>query len=156
MNKRRRDLFRDKEHLVRMAGIFAAGIALFLGLQVLLVPDTFGLYGHYRAAAITDAGARPVTYAGRAACAGCHGPQTETLKGGKHATLGCEGCHGPLVRHARKPAAEKPRKLDAKKLCPVCHAMNAARPAWFKQVQVQEHSSGEACDSCHQPHAPQM
>jgi hypothetical protein len=156
MSKPRRDLFKDKEHLVRMAGIFAIGVLLFLVLQFLFVPDTFGLYGHYRAAAITDVAAKPVTYAGRAACAGCHAAQADTLKAGKHTTLGCEACHGALARHARKPSAEKPRTLDTKKLCPVCHAVNAARPAWFKQVQVQEHSSGEACDTCHQPHTPQL
>lgn len=156
MSKQRRDLFKDNEHLVRMAGIFAAGIVLFLGLQLLLVPKTFGLYGHYRAAAITEGAAKPMTYAGRAACGACHQPILEVQKSGKHASVGCEACHGALLGHARKPASEKPAKLDTKNLCPSCHAMNTARPTWFKQVNVQEHSSGEACDTCHQPHAPQM
>lgn len=156
MNKRRRELFKDKEHLVRMAGIFAVGLILFLVLQLLLVPDTFGLYGHYRAAAITDAAAKPLAHAGRAWCGSCHQPVVEAQKAGKHASLGCEACHGALIRHARTPASEKPRKLEAATLCPACHAANIARPEWFKQVNVQQHSGGEACDTCHQPHAPQM
>lgn len=156
MSKPKRSLFKDKEHLVRMAGIFAVGILLFLGLQALLVPKTFGLYGHYRAAAIGEVAALPMAFAGRASCAGCHAAALEVQKAGKHATLGCEACHGALLAHALKPASVKPAKLDAKKLCPVCHAANTARPPWFKQVNVQEHSSGEACDTCHQPHAPQM
>lgn len=156
MSKRRRDLFKDKEHLVRMAGIFAAGIVLFLLLQFLLVPKTFGRYGHYRASAIGDAAAHPLKYAGRAACSSCHAPVLEVHQGGKHARVGCEACHGALVEHARKPASVKPPALDSKKLCPACHAVSISRPAWFKQVNVQEHSSGEACDTCHQPHAPQM
>src|SRR5829696_5436932 len=77
MSKQRRDLFKDKEHLVRMAGIFAVGVVVFLGLQALLVPKTFGLYGHYRAAAITEVAAQPMSYAGRASCAACHQPVLE-------------------------------------------------------------------------------
>lgn len=156
MSKRRRDLFKDKEHLVRMAGIFAVGVVTFFGLQALLVPKTFGLYGHYRAAAINEVAAKPMSYAGRAACGACHQPVLEVQKGGKHAAVGCEACHGALLAHARKPASEKAVRPDTKKLCPVCHAMNTARPAWFKQVDVEKHSAGEACGTCHQPHAPQM
>ena len=63
MSKPRRDLFKDKEHLVRMAGIFAIGFTLFLVLQALLVPDTFGLYGHYRAAAISSPSSAPTSIA---------------------------------------------------------------------------------------------
>jgi hypothetical protein len=156
MSKRRRDLFKDKEHLLRMAGIFAGGIVLFLVMHMLLVPKTFGLYGHYRAAAMSDVAAKPLSYAGRAACAECHANVVELQKAGKHATLGCEACHGPQLRHAGQPMDVKPVKLDTKKLCPTCHTANPARPKWFKQVKVQEHSSGEACDTCHQPHSPQM
>lgn len=156
MGNRRRDLFKDKEHLVRMAGIFATGIVLFLALRMLLVPKSFGRYGHYRAAAISDAAAKPLSFAGRAACNECHASVTETQKGGKHASLGCEACHGPQRRHATQPVDVKPVKLDTLKLCPVCHAANPARPKWFKQVNVREHSAGAACDTCHQPHSPQI
>jgi len=156
MSRRRRDLFKDKEHLVRMAGIFAIGITIFLILQMALVPKTFGLYGHYRASAIGDESRKPLTYAGRAACAQCHGPVVEVQKGGKHATLGCEGCHGALRQHALDPARVKPRALDAKKLCPACHEANIAKPKWLKQVNTAEHSMGETCTTCHQPHAPQL
>jgi len=156
MSKRRRYLFKDKEHLVRMAGIFAVGIVIFLGLQMALVPKTFGLYGHYRAAAITDESSKPLAYAGRAACATCHQAVIDVHKGGTHARLGCESCHGPLLKHSIDPAHAKAQKPDAKKLCPVCHEMNIARPKWFKQVKSAEHSSGEPCNTCHQPHSPKI
>lgn len=156
MSKRKRDLFQDKEHLVRMAGIFAAGIALFLGLQFVLVPDTFGLYGHYRASAIGEETRKPRVYAGRAACGTCHGAQAGALKDGKHATLGCEACHGPLMKHAVDPRGSKAARPAAATLCPVCHERNVARPQWHKQVDSREHSGGESCNTCHQPHAPQM
>lgn len=154
MTQRRRPLFEDKQHLVRMAGIFAVGIAIFLGLQLLLVPDTFGLYGHYRAAAIGEEMRKPRTFAGRAVCANCHGPQVEVHKSGKHAMLGCEACHGALLGHAANPRNVKVAKPSAKLLCPTCHEKNIARPKWLKQVDAPEHSGGERCDSCHQPHSP--
>jgi hypothetical protein len=80
----------------------------------------------------------------------------EVHKNGKHARLGCEVCHGPLLKHTLEPARVKPGKPDAKRLCPVCHEANIAKPKWFKQVKSAEHSSGEACNTCHQPHAPQI
>ncbi|MGZ5445968.1 MAG: hypothetical protein ACXW31_13550 [Thermoanaerobaculia bacterium] len=156
MNKRGRNLFKDKEHLVRMAGIFALGIIAFLVLQLLLVPDTFGLYGHYRAAAIDDEMRKPITYAGRASCARCHAAVVDVQKAGKHATLGCEGCHGPLLKHVGAPSREKPLKLSTTKVCPVCHEANIARPKGHKQVNSAEHSGGEPCDTCHSVHAPEM
>ena len=156
MSNRGRDLLKDREHLFRMAGIFIAGILLFFALQRMFVPSSFGAFGHYRGDAIDESAAKPLVHAGRAACAGCHAEQASAQKAGKHARLGCEGCHGALARHAANPVSEHPRKLDTKRLCPTCHAMNSARPEWFKQVNVQEHSSGEACNTCHQPHAPQM
>jgi hypothetical protein len=156
MSKRRRPLFENKEHLLRMAVIFAAGIAVFLTLQLALVPKSFGVYGHYRAAALDEEAKKGRAFGGRASCARCHPQQVETLKGGKHLTLGCEACHGALAAHAASRGNVAAADLDAKKLCPVCHEKNVARPAWFKQVDTREHSGGEACDTCHQPHAPQM
>ena len=152
----RRNLFQDKEHLVRMAGIFALGIVVFLALQFALVPDTFGLYGHYRASAITEETRKPLVYAGRQACNSCHAAVAEGQHKGKHATLGCEGCHGALMQHVAAPRKVKPAKLDAAKLCANCHEKNVARPKTHKQVNAAEHSSGEVCTTCHDAHAPQM
>lgn len=156
MSNRGRDLFQDKQHLVRMAGIFAAGIAVFLVLQLLLVPRTFGLYGHYRASAIGEEMNKSLAFAGRAACGTCHAAQASLHESGKHATLGCEGCHGPLMKHTVNPRVHKAAKPAVASLCPRCHEMNVARPKWHKQVDAKEHSGGESCNTCHPPHAPQM
>ena len=42
----------------------------------LLVPSDFGVYGFYRAGALNDVKARPIAYAGRAACEECHAAPT--------------------------------------------------------------------------------
>ena len=148
------DLFRHGRHLIRVAGLFLAGVLVFLVLQVLLVPEGFGVYGHYRAGAIEENRARPVSFAGRAACVECHSDVPDTMKGGRHQTIRCEACHGPLAGHAGDPAEKKAVRPDSKALCARCHAANAARPARFPQVEIADHMGGEACTTCHVAHQP--
>lgn len=64
--------FKDANHLIRLAAIFAIGTLLFVVVRAQMVPDDFGRYGHYRAGAIDDERARTPVHAGQAACAGCH------------------------------------------------------------------------------------
>jgi Cytochrome c554 and c-prime len=147
-------LFGHREHLVRVAGLFLAGIAVFVVLQSLLIPEGFGRYGHYRAGALDDARAHPVVYAGRAACLDCHADAAEATKGGGHARVHCEACHGPLAAHAGDPSEHKAHKPDAAVLCARCHQSNVARPADFPQKDRAEHAGDEPCTTCHVAHRP--
>ena len=156
MSDKGKGLFENTQHLLRMAVIFGIGVGIFLLMRLLLVPEGFGKYGHYRAPAITDNMAKPIAYAGRAACANCHPDVVEERKDSKHAIIGCEACHGALAKHATDPSKFKAVKPEAKTLCHVCHEANVARPKWFKQVNSVEHSGGDACDGCHMPHSPDM
>ncbi len=146
--------FKDKEHLVRMAALFAAGVVLFVIARAVLVPKGFGLYGHYRAGALADNKARPVVHAGRAACGECHTDKKDELAAGKHAGVGCEACHGPLAKHAEDPSALKPTKPEPKALCLRCHLVNVAKPKTFPQVDPKTHMDGADCHGCHASHAP--
>ena len=146
--------FGHKEHLARMAALFGVGIVAFLVLQALLVPRSFGVYGHYRAKALEENRARPVAFAGRAACVECHSDVPDAMKGGPHAGVHCEACHGPLAAHAGDPTEKKALRPDSRVLCARCHAANVARPARFPQVDPAEHSGGEACTTCHAAHNP--
>src|SRR5512141_1752826 len=96
-------LFEHKGHLVRVAGLFLAGVVVFLVMQALLVPKGFGVYGHYRAGSLEENRARPVAFAGRAACVDCHSDVADAAKGGRHEAVRCEACHGPLAGHAGDP-----------------------------------------------------
>jgi hypothetical protein len=145
---------RDKEHLLRMAALFAAGFVLFVIAKGLLVPTGFGLYGHYRAGALADVRKRPVAFAGRATCVECHTEEGDALKGGKHAGVGCEACHGALARHTEDPSASKAVKPDPNTICVTCHLANVAKPRKFPQVEPKEHFEGKSCGGCHAPHAP--
>lgn len=147
-------LFGHKEHLVRMAALFGVGIVAFLVLQAVLVPEGFGVYGHYRAGALEENRAHPAAFAGRAACVECHSDVADAAKGGRHEGVRCEACHGPLASHAAEPTEKKPVKPDPGALCARCHAANVARPARFPQVEPAEHAGKEACTGCHKPHHP--
>lgn len=149
-------LFKDKEHLIRMAALFVVGIGVFVVARAVMVPDGFGDYGHFRAGALGDNRARPLGFAGRAACADCHDDVVEARKGSKHAGVGCEACHGALADHAADPEQVKPQRPDAKTICLVCHLTNVAKPDAFPQVDPKEHGDGEPCGSCHQPHHPEV
>ncbi len=151
-----RNFLKDKEHLARMAGLFLAGLVVFLIVRAFLVPQGFYEYGHFRAGALADNAARPVAFAGREACESCHPDIVEMRKGSRHATIGCEACHGALAKHADDPGSLKPVRPDARKVCLVCHRQEAAKPKGFPQVNPQEHMGGEPCNACHKPHHPEI
>jgi hypothetical protein len=146
--------FKDAEHLLRLAGAFAVGIALFLLLRAYFVPKSFGEYGHYRGAALAEQSDKPISYAGHQACEDCHGDVLEVKKAGKHAGVNCEACHGPLARHAEDPASVVPVLPDTAVLCARCHEANIGKPKTFPQVVSADHSGGAVCKTCHQPHSP--
>ena len=146
--------FRDAGHLFRLAGVFLAGILLFLILRSFMVPKSFGQYGHYRGNALAEIAARPINFAGHETCETCHVDVLDKKKDGKHAHVNCEACHGPLAKHADDPASVTPAKLDTAILCVRCHEANAAKPKGFPQVVSADHSNGLPCDTCHQPHSP--
>lgn len=149
--------FANARHLVRLAGLFAAGIVVFLLLRLFFVPPGFGQYGHYRPGALDDNRNQVLIHAGRAACAECHDDKTAELAGGSHRGVGCEACHGALGAHAREEeGAAVPTPPDPATLCLVCHQVNAARPAGFPQVDPREHGDGESCSECHTPHSPAL
>ena len=150
-----RRLFGHGEHLARMAGLFAAGILVFVGARAVFVPKGFGTYGHYRAGALADNRTHAVSFAGKAACVECHDAVPLAQKGSRHAAVRCEACHGALAAHAAGGGDPKPARPDAKALCLVCHAANVAKPRGFPQVDPKDHGDGAACDGCHDHHSPE-
>jgi hypothetical protein len=148
-------VFKDREHYVRAAILFAVGVAAFLGVRAVLVPKGFGAYGHYRSGALADNRARKFSFAGHAACEECHTDVAELRTGSRHEQVGCEACHGPLARHAEDPDAVAPTLPDPATLCLRCHLENVSRPAGFPQVNPRDHAGDETCTSCHRPHHPE-
>lgn len=146
--------FKDAEHIVRLAVASAIVLVIFLLVRAHFIPKSFGQYGHYRGGALAELSAKPIHYAGHQACEQCHPDVLDVKKMGKHAGVNCEGCHGPLATHADDPGSVTPVLPDTKVLCARCHEGNLAKPKSFPQVVTAEHSGGEACKTCHQPHSP--
>jgi Cytochrome c554 and c-prime len=146
--------FKDTEHLLRLALVFAVGAILFVAFRAILVPKTFGEYGHYRGAAIAQLASEPVKFAGHQACESCHADLAGVKSKGVHAGVNCEACHGPLAGHADDPTEVQPAKLDTAILCVRCHEVNGARPKNFPQIAAKDHNAGLSCETCHQPHSP--
>ena len=146
--------FKDANHLLRLAAVFAAGFLMFIVLRGFLVPKSFGQYGHFRGDALAEIKSQPLHYAGHGTCETCHSDVLEQKVKGKHVRVNCEACHGPLAKHADDPGGTTPEKLDTAKLCVRCHEANTAKPKWFPQVVSADHSAGLACSECHKPHDP--
>jgi len=144
----------DRQHLMRVALLFACGFGVFMLVRALLVPESFGVYGHFRASALDANRKRPLSYAGRAACAECHSDVADLLHSGKHAQVGCEACHGALARHAEDPSAQEATKPDPRAVCLVCHSPNIAKPAAFPRIVPKDHAPEGSCAECHRPHSP--
>ena len=152
MNKR----FKDYEHILRMAALFAFGITAFFVLRAAMVPKDFGVYGHYRAGALQDNMNRPVKHAGHAACIECHGDVQEKRAPGKHARIGCEACHGALASHAADPGAAKVVRPDSRGTCLNCHTARPSKPEGFPQIVPADHAPEGACTGCHAAHDPKI
>lgn len=143
-------------HLVRMAGLFVVGISVFFISRSFFIPSDFGLYGHYRASALDDARARPITFAGQAACVECHSDIGDLRKTARHARVSCEACHGPLAKHAEGEEPLKPAKPDGLKTCVSCHQQSPSKPPAFPQIVVADHAGDNKCIECHNPHSPKI
>ena len=46
--------FKDAGHIFRLAAVFVCGILVFVGVRAVLVPKSFGQYGHYRGDALAE------------------------------------------------------------------------------------------------------
>jgi hypothetical protein len=169
--------FRHYGHVLRVAVLFAIGVGGFLVVRHVLVPSDFGRFGFYRAGALNDVKAKPIGYAGRAACEECHAgtydppddakkPAADTVittaglswpvdkdVDNKHALLNCESCHGPLALHANDPE-KTVRKVGNDHLCLTCHREMPGRPKSQPQVIAGDHGDNDPCISCHKPHRP--
>ena len=120
---------RHASHLFRMAGLFVAGIVLFLVVRALFVPANFGEYGFFRPGALADNRDKPLVYAGRGACAECHDEVVKLKGAGPHARIGCETCHGAPARTPTIRPQESPRcPIRASPASPAMSGTSASPP----------------------------
>lgn len=142
------------QQLVVVFVIGVIAVAGFVGMRAMFVPESFGVFGHYRADAIEDVKKLPISYAGSKACGDCHTDEAQVKAGGFHRGVACEVCHGPAAAHMEDPGAIKPSAPRDRGLCPLCHNYSPSRPTGFPQILTSQHNPGKPCMTCHKPHDP--
>jgi hypothetical protein len=143
------------QQLPRLAVVFVLAIVGLVVARQLLIPETFGDRGHYRAAAVDSIAAHEKKYAGHQECALCHTNVAEVRAEGNHRMVSCEVCHGPAATHVAAPLDVKPPIPRSRDLCVLCHAYNPSRPTGFAQIDSVAHNPRIPCSQCHEPHAPE-
>jgi len=138
--------------ILRLVLLTLGIVVSYLTARYFLTPSSFGQYGWFRGEALEEIASRTPVYAGKKACDECHSDVLEKLAKAEHKTLSCEGCHGVSQDHAANPDIT-PIKLTGNH-CIRCHEANPSRPAWFKQITVKNHYTGQKCTECHVPHQP--
>lgn len=142
------------KQIISLAFLFAVAIASLVIIRILLVPHSFGRYGHYRAEAVDEIVAQKINYAGYTACIGCHEEIYTPKERSHHKGVSCEACHDPAAKHAAAPGEFVPSAPRERGYCPLCHGYNPSRPTGFPQIVTELHNPGKACMRCHDPHNP--
>jgi hypothetical protein len=125
-----------------------------IGLKVIFTPESWREYGAYRGYALTEIADKEAKYVQMETCVMCHDSIGELKDQGMHINLQCELCHGPGYIHIEDENVDMLIPEDDQ-FCVRCHAINAARPQdIIKQIDAEEHSEGEECIMCHNPHQP--
>lgn len=154
--KNYREIFsRVPQQLIPLGILFIVLVVVLLVVRQLLVPETFGEYGHYRFQAVADNMGQDIMYAGYDACAECHDDIAAVKTGSRHEAVSCETCHGPGAKHADDPSGSLPDIPRKREHCELCHGYNPSRPSGFPQVIETMHNPGRSCISCHNPHNPE-
>ena len=150
--------------------VLAVGLSFMVGggflIKGLLVPESFGLYGSYRADAIDEEAGKPIRHGTNESCYSCHAFEAGIHRAGLHKTISCEFCHGPWADHVdgKKKIGTLPVKKgeEITALCLRCHNTEIkARPEQvIKTVAMPDHlksqhvKTSHTCNQCHHVHAP--
>ncbi len=142
------------KHIVRLLLIILAVIVVSAIAAPLLTVDSFYRFGHYRANSVAEIAAKEPVYQTPRYCYGCHTERRAQWSAGSHKTVICEVCHGAAQGHPQDTKMTVPS--DTVALCTRCHEAMPARPRTQPQINVAEHSGGQQCNVCHNPHSPKI
>ena len=142
------------KHIVRLLFLIVAGLAIGLIAKWYFTVESFYEYGHYRADSVPEIAAQEPVYKTARYCQSCHGERHAQWSASNHKSVTCEICHGAAQGHPEK--GKLPIPADTVKLCTLCHEAMPGRPGTQPQIQVAQHSTGQQCKVCHNPHAPKI
>jgi cytochrome c553 len=142
------------KHITRLLLLMAAAAALGYAAKTYFTPESFYDYGPYRAASVPELAAQEIVYQTPHYCQTCHAERQAQWSANNHKSVSCEVCHGAAQGHPQN--GKLPIPSDTVKLCSLCHESMPGRPQTHPQVAVVQHSSGQQCIVCHEPHAPKI
>lgn len=142
-------------HIKRLLLVIAGFIVFAIVAAILLTPESFYEFGHYRADSVGEIAADTPKYQGPDYCEACHEERHADWTAGVHTVVKCEVCHGAAGEHPAD-GGKLPIPDDSVRLCTLCHEKMPARPAAQPQIVVSEHAGEEQCVTCHDPHAPAL
>ena len=150
-----------RRHITRLLTIIGVVVVGFIVVRSLLIPDSFGEYGHFRGANLKEQMAISPLYQGADQCKECHQSQYSDWQESGHLSVTCEVCHGHWEIHNGN--LKTMTAVTTSDACLICHQKLAGRPETLSQIESfvqhltdQELSEEDAtgCVDCHDPHAP--
>ena len=142
------------KHIFRLVSIILGVVVVAVIAVRFLTVDSFYRFGHYRANSVPEIASQEPVYQTSRYCQGCHAARYAQWSGSSHKSVTCEVCHGAAQGHPQN--GKLPIPTDVVKLCTLCHEAMPGRPATQPQIQVAQHSGGQQCNVCHNPHSPKI
>ncbi|MFH4963448.1 hypothetical protein V8G69_00465 [Gaetbulibacter sp. M235] len=141
--------------IFRLLLSFIVFVTIFIVIRQLVIPISFGDYGHYRANSIEDNKGRTLYFKGDEKCISCHQDLDDLINTDVHSEISCETCHPPKIDANTDCKVNPPKVEGTIEFCAQCHTKNAAREAiGFPNFDIKEHKGDQNCIECHNPHAP--
>ena len=142
------------KHIVRlMVLIIAFGTVALIG-KWFFTADSFYRFGHYRANSVPEIASQEPVFQTARYCQSCHSERHAQWSANSHKSVICEVCHGAAQGHPQN--GKLPIPTDTRKLCTLCHEAMPGRPRTQPQIDLAQHSGGQQCVVCHNPHAPKI
>jgi len=108
--------------IFRLFFSFIVFVSLFILIQRLVTPDSFGKYGHYRANSLEDNKMRTSYYKGEKKCTECHQEVYDLKATDVHDGVRCESCHSPKIAGTIDCKVNPPIVKGTILFCAQCHA----------------------------------
>ncbi len=142
------------KHIVRLIVLIVAfGIVAAIA-KWYFTANSFYKYGHYRANSVPEIASQEPAFQTPRYCKTCHSERYAMWSANSHKTVICEVCHGAAQGHPQNGKLPIPK--DTRKLCTLCHEAMPGRPRTQPQIDLAQHSGGQQCIVCHNPHAPKI
>jgi len=142
------------KHIVRLIIVVIGGLAIGLFAKWYFTADSFYEFGHYRANSVPEIAAQEPVFQTPRYCQTCHSARYAQWSANSHKTVICEVCHGAAQGHPQN--GKLPIPTDTRKLCTLCHEAMPGRPRAQPQIDLAQHSGGQQCIVCHNPHSPKI